>query len=76
MVVVYFHLRDALPGTNLDNADALFALVITPGFYLHHIEVADEDPVTRQFTSKLEIRFRHISKLSIITAIIASPLFS
>jgi len=28
----------------LDNADPLFALVITPGFYLHHVEVADQDP--------------------------------
>jgi len=27
----------------LDNADPLFALVITPGFYLHHLEVADQD---------------------------------
>jgi len=33
----------ALP---LDNADPLFALVITPGFYLHHVvyvEVADQE---------------------------------
>jgi len=27
----------------LDNDDPLFALVITPGFYLHHVEVADQD---------------------------------
>jgi len=26
----------------LDNADPLFALVITPGFYLHHVEVAKQ----------------------------------
>jgi len=26
----------------LDNADPLFALLITPGFYLHHVEVADQ----------------------------------
>jgi len=25
----------------LDNADPLFALVIIPGFYLHHVQVAD-----------------------------------
>jgi len=25
-----------------DNADPLFALVITPGLYLHHVEVADQ----------------------------------
>jgi len=28
----------------LDIADLLFALVITPGFQLHHLEVADQDP--------------------------------
>jgi len=28
---------------SLDNADPLFALVITPGFYIHHVEVADQD---------------------------------
>jgi len=30
----------------LDNADPLFALVITRGFYLHHVEVADQDPAS------------------------------
>jgi len=28
----------------LDNAEPLIALVITPGFYLHHVKVADQDP--------------------------------
>jgi len=28
----------------LRNADPLFALVITPGFYQHHVEAADQDP--------------------------------
>jgi len=28
----------------IENADPLFALMITLGFYLHHIEVADQDP--------------------------------
>jgi len=28
----------------LDTADHLFALVIRLGFYLHHTEVADQDP--------------------------------
>jgi len=27
----------------LDNTDPLFALVITPGFYLHYIEMTDQD---------------------------------
>jgi len=30
----------------LDNADPLFALVIPPGFYQHHVEVADQDPAS------------------------------
>jgi len=30
----------------LDNADPLVALVITLGFYLHHVEVADQDPAS------------------------------
>jgi len=30
----------------LDNADPLFALVITPDFFLHHIEVADQYPAS------------------------------
>jgi len=30
----------------LDNADPLFALVTTPGYYLHHVEVADQDPAS------------------------------
>jgi len=31
---------------NLDNADLLFASVITPGFYLHPVQVADQDPAS------------------------------
>jgi len=27
----------------LDNVDPLFAPVIAPGFYLHHVEVVDQD---------------------------------
>jgi len=30
----------------LDNANLLFAVVITPGFYLYHVEVADQDPAS------------------------------
>jgi len=32
----------------LDNADPLFALMISPGFYPHHahVEVADQDPAS------------------------------
>jgi len=28
----------------LDNDDQLFALVITPGYHLHNVEMADQDP--------------------------------
>jgi len=31
----------------LDIAYLLFALVIKPGFYLHHVEVADQDALTQ-----------------------------
>jgi len=30
----------------LNNADMLFSLWITTGFYLHHVEVADQDPTS------------------------------
>jgi len=33
--------RMPFPPPTLDNADPLFALVTTPGFYLHHVDVAD-----------------------------------
>jgi len=29
--------------TTLDIADSLFAIVITPGFYLHHVQMADRN---------------------------------
>jgi len=31
---------------NFDIADMFFALVITPDFYMHHLEVADPDPAS------------------------------
>jgi len=31
---------------SIDNADLLFALVTTTGFYLHHMEVADYGPAS------------------------------
>jgi len=30
----------------LDNAESLFALVINPVFYLHRVEMADQDPAS------------------------------
>jgi len=30
----------------LDNADSLFTLVIISGFYLHQVEVVDQDPAS------------------------------
>jgi len=32
--------------SKIDNPDPLFALVITPGFYLHPVDVADQDPAS------------------------------
>jgi len=43
---VYVHWTDALLGKILVNADPLFALVITPGVYLHHVEVVDQYPAS------------------------------
>jgi len=44
---VDFHWPDVLPqidnADQFDNADPLFAVVIKPGFYLHCVEVADQD---------------------------------
>jgi len=30
----------------IDIADPLFTLVIIPGFYLHHVEVVDQNPAS------------------------------
>jgi len=34
-------------------ADPLFALVITPGVYLHHVDVADQDPASGSLNANL-----------------------
>jgi len=45
-----------------NNADSLFeswywCLMITPGFYLHHVEVADQDPdIGSLWADKIELR--------------------
>jgi len=42
--LVYFHWQDALPGATLTMViDPFFTRVITPGFYLHQVEVADQE---------------------------------
>jgi len=38
--------RMPFPASTLDNPDSLFALVVTPGFNLHHVKVVDQDPVS------------------------------
>jgi len=30
----------------IDNPDPHFTLVITPGFYLHHVDMVDQDPAS------------------------------
>jgi len=56
---IYFHWPDAIPDANsLDNTDLFFALVMTPGFYLRHIEVADQDPASgNTFSNKIGEQF-------------------
>jgi len=47
MIVLYISISGmTFLKITLDNADPLFALVITPGFYLHHVEVADQNPAS------------------------------
>jgi len=41
----YFWMPFLAPTLDI-NADPLFALVITLGLYLHHVEVADQDPAS------------------------------
>jgi len=47
-MAVMFISFDRLPflAPPFDSAEPLIALVITPGFYLHHVEVTDEDPAS------------------------------
>jgi len=40
----------------LDNADPLFGLVITPDFYLHHVEVVDQDPASDSLKANVQFR--------------------
>jgi len=46
-MAVLFIISDRMPflAPTLDNADPLFAPVVATGFYLDHVEVADQDPV-------------------------------
>jgi len=46
-VFLIFHDQMPFLAPTLDNADALFAMVITLGFYLHHLEVTDQDTASR-----------------------------
>jgi len=34
------------PAPTLHDADPQFVLVITPDFYLHHVDVVDQDPAS------------------------------
>jgi len=45
-MTVLFISIDPLSGPTLDNADPLFVLVIILGFYLYHVEVADQSPAS------------------------------
>jgi len=47
-MAVLFICIDRMPflTPRLDNADWLFTPVIIPGFCLHHVEMADQDPIS------------------------------
>jgi len=47
-MAVLFTSYDRMPllAPTFDNADPLFTLVITSGFYLHHVEAANQDPAS------------------------------
>jgi len=49
---------DQLPflASTIENADPLFAMVITPGYYLHYVEVADQDPVSGSLEDLRDIK--------------------
>jgi len=45
MAVMFFDIgRMLFLAPTPDTADPLFALAITPDFYMHHLEVVDQDP--------------------------------
>jgi len=47
MTVVFISIgRTPFLVSTLENADQLFALMITPDVYLHHVEMADQDPAS------------------------------
>jgi len=43
---------------NLDNADPRFTRVITPGFYLHRLQVAYQDPTSGSLSAKVVVTSR------------------
>jgi len=46
--MLFFSSIDRMPflAPTLDNADSLFTLEIIQGFYLHNLQVADQDPAS------------------------------
>jgi len=46
MAFFFFIGRMPFLAPTLDYADPIFILVITPGFYMHNEEVADQDPAS------------------------------
>jgi len=43
---VYLRCRMPFLAATIDTTQPLFDLVMTPGSYLHHVEVADQDPTS------------------------------
>jgi len=58
-------------GQTLDNADPLFALLITPVFFnMHHVEVADQDPA-RKFSAEVSCGKSHPSTSLFVATVVS-----
>jgi len=51
----------------LDNAEPPFAMVIVPGFYLHYIEVVDQDPANDSLLKLAENVLKCLNILMLLT---------
>jgi len=56
----------------LENADPLFALVITSAFYLNHVGVAEQDPASGSLVANIKSK-RQNAKLSWINNANSTP---
>jgi len=50
----------------LDNAVSFFAMMITPAFYLHHVEMTDQDPARGWVYMQIQMYKSNASKISLL----------